>query len=357
MEPAPAREEFVSKLLLSDEAVLALGVRPSDVEQYRRLHYQNAFGIDAWYDRLSERTFRTVFVPISLDTARAILDTHRGRPADAAVLGPLEAALETAISGFPGGAFVKLATRSPKDVPIYDFGNAELRRRLDERLATVPEQLPELERQNLEVAAFVAASQEVLRVYNGRDALSLLLRSTRVAEDLSKAAHFVAQNPPLAVCVREWVPEVVAHPEGEFRCFVASNRLNAVTQYYSFCLFPIVVEKQDELKVALQAFFDAHLKEAFATHESYVFDVWVGFDASPLRILVVELNPFHIGAGTGLFSWRLDRHLFLHGVEGGGFELRIAQQVEENPYEVLPTRWKDYILKKREERETKCTCQ
>lgn len=146
---------------------------------------------------------------------------------------------------------------------------------------------------------------------------------------------------------------------------MGNNRLNAVSQYYCFCLFPEIVAKQKELAAALQRFFDEHLKTPFASHGSYVVDFWIDF--ADLSVLVVELNPFHIGAGlccclffpcslifgakgAALFSWREDRALFLHGPAGGaGFELRVATRLEERPFDILPARWAEYIRGRRQQ--------
>jgi hypothetical protein len=85
------------------------------------------------------------------------------------------------------------------------------------------------------------------------------------------------------------------------------------------------------------------LQPALSQHQSYIFDLWIDFSDPDLKMLLVELNPFHIGAGAGLFSWRQDRELFLHGPSEGGFELRMALKTEEDPYAILPGRWRTFI--------------
>ena len=77
------------------------------------------------------------------------------------------------------------------------------------------------------------------------------------------------------IVVREWVDKVIDQPQGEFRAFVGNNRLNAVSQYYSFCLFPEVVDHQTQLCKALQRLFDERLRACFESHESYIVDLWV----------------------------------------------------------------------------------
>ncbi len=165
------------------------------VELYRRMHYQNSFSVTSWYGEAMEpHTFRSSFVRVAPATARALLDASRDKPHDEAALGQLARDVTAAMGRLSGsGFFVKLNTRSAKDVPLYDFDNTALQAKVDEWLDKAAERAAgksELERQNLEVAAFVAASQEVLRVTSGEEAVALLRRSTRIAEDLTKQLRF-----------------------------------------------------------------------------------------------------------------------------------------------------------------------
>ena len=53
------------------------GIRPCDVEIYRRKHYTAQFGIDTWYDTpLKEHTFKTEMLPLAIEEAQAIVDTY-----------------------------------------------------------------------------------------------------------------------------------------------------------------------------------------------------------------------------------------------------------------------------------------
>ena len=71
--------EFTSELLLSDEEIMKLGVKKEDCELYRRKHYQNAFGIDTWYDKLEEHTFETIMIELSYDEAQAMVFSYLER--------------------------------------------------------------------------------------------------------------------------------------------------------------------------------------------------------------------------------------------------------------------------------------
>lgn len=166
-------KSFESKLLMSDDEILALGVRPSDVEQFRRMRYQDSFGISSWYDALKEKTFPSSFLPLSYQQGRAIYDVHllKAQPTEdqKKEFSLLEKLLDDAIGGRQ--VFIKLNTRSPKDVPVYDFDNPRVQRAVDESLLEVVKKSPAMEPlvlQNLQVAAFVKATQQCLKISSGK---------------------------------------------------------------------------------------------------------------------------------------------------------------------------------------------
>lgn len=55
--------------------------------------------------------------------------------------------------------------------------------------------------------------------------------------------------------------------------------------------------------------------------------------------MIIELNPFHIGAGACLFSWRNDRERFLNGP----FELRVVEKIPDNSFDMIPLKWQKWI--------------
>jgi len=56
-------------------------------------------------------------------------------------------------------------------------------------------------------------------------------------------------------------------------------------------------------------------------------------------VTIIELNPFHTGAGAGLFSWKDHRELFMNGP----FEFRIVESPPENAKESIPIQWQKFI--------------
>tara|TARA_R110002050_G_scaffold138191_1_gene261886 strand:- start:47 stop:421 length:375 start_codon:yes stop_codon:yes gene_type:complete len=73
----------------------------------------------------------------------------------------------------------------------------------------------------------------------------------------------------------------------------------------------------------------------------------MGFTKNGFRVQVVELNPFHKGAGAALFNWRDHRELFMHGP----FEFRtVGKEYNrtlggpcDGPLSPLPSFWQKYV--------------
>eukprot|EP00026_Physarum_polycephalum_P007911 Phypoly_transcript_07982.p1 GENE.Phypoly_transcript_07982~~Phypoly_transcript_07982.p1 ORF type:complete len:366 (-),score=53.61 Phypoly_transcript_07982:285-1382(-) len=329
---------FASPLLMSDEAILQLGVKPHDVEVFRRRQYQFSFGIHTWYAALAPHTFYTSMFDLSYHEAKAITACHHHRPTEGNHLLDIKTKLDYRLKNFPNGAFIKLDTRSPKDVPVYAFQNETVRKLLDSELEALNR--AQLEDDDVTTAAFVRATNKYMKVTTGEEALNLLVLSDRVSEDLDKALEYGEKLFTGKVVLREWIDEVPEHPEMEFRGFVHKNQLNALTQYFSFVRFPHLVANRDKILARIIAFFESvkHL----ITHESYVIDFFV----LEQKVIIIELNPFHNGAGAGLFSWKADRKLFMEGP----FEFRITDSpaAERVPTDVLPLFWQRYIQEKRQ---------
>jgi len=89
----------------------------------------------------------------------------------------------------------------------------------------------------------------------------------------------------------------------------------------------------------ITSFFNEKVRHKI-THKNYVIDFYVTKDDT---VKVIELNPFHIGAGPGLFSWKDDRELFMNGP----FVFKIIEAPCVDITEVLiPIKWKKQIDQK-----------
>ncbi|KAH3765875.1 Ras subfamily protein [Pelomyxa schiedti] len=337
-----AATKFQSSLLLTDDQIVALGVPRDQAEMYRRKHYQYSFGISTWYEALKEHTFRSSFLSISYDEARAIVNKNRHNVTEAeqAIIDSLQERLELLMkTEYPGGAFMKLNTRSPKDVPLdQDLDCSDLAKSLVELLNAIP---PEKRNNNSETIAFVKATGDWMKCPNSSKVIQLLVESTRVREDLSKCMDFPPALFEASITLREWIPHVPHNPHMEFRGFVYKKNLNALTQYLSFLFFPELVEQKEAIQARICAFHE-EIKTRIP-HESYVIDFYV----TPERVMIIELNPFHSGAGASLFSWKNDREKFMNGP----FEFRIVEEPitnpEEDPLLLVPAKWRNFIVQSR----------
>lgn len=228
--------------------------------------------IENWPARLHALSIRQVDVPLSLIEARALGTNirHFGRWFGVGPPRPIDALgdrLEAALREFPGGAFIRLGSRSGKGT---DFAQAS-----------------------------------GMRVDGRRGALLMLTDgSERIACDLRMALVF---GYPPHVFVREWC----AIPGwAEFRCFMRGRRLVGITQYDCINLGPCteIAGCEDALLDAIRAFFDEFLD---AVHlDDVVFDVFVeptaaGSGRQGVRLL--ELNPFHPKTDACLFRWDRER--------------------------------------------------
>jgi len=325
--------EYTNPNLLTDEEIRELGVREDNIELYRRRHYSESFGIGSWYAQLSFCTFRTESVDLSFDDASAIVEVHYKSELKSAQLQKSYDELIERIDAklkesFPGGAFVKLDTRSPKDVPVYDFENKVIQKLLNDEL----DKLSNINDEDSQTAAFVIATNRYLKITSGAQAVKLLTISTRVSPDLNRALDFGPKLFKAKIILREWDDYVPDHPEMEFRGFVRNNTLNALSQYFSFVRFPYLVKNKELVQKRILDFFES--VKGLIPHESYVIDFLVMKD----KVMIIEFNPFHIGAGACLFSWSTDRDIIMNGP----FQFRITEKSHE-AFEMCPAQWQRYI--------------
>jgi len=209
--------------------IAGLGLRVDQVEEYRREYYRQSYNVHSWYEALKPHTFRTISLNITPADGRAVADKQE--PERAATLAALEQRIDGAIRQHFGdtGCFVKLGTRSPKDVPLLDFDNAALQALLHAEMRSQPQLVHDL---NHRIWAFIRAGSKALRVTSGAQALHLLTRSERVREDLNRQLAFPDPLFQGEIVLREWLPELAERPEYEFRGFVNEGRLNALTMYF-----------------------------------------------------------------------------------------------------------------------------
>lgn len=283
------------------------GALSFDSEHKRRAE-NLAFDIDAWYPRLRSFTFPTVFVPLTLEEAHAIVHCYReciqGRrgtltPVDAGVLRELERRLDVALQedALQGCAFPRLCGRSLKDADVLRPERAL--RQFEERLASLQASSAG---GSLEMQALL--SVEWMRVESGAETLSLLVSSERAFVDLN---DWIQYGEPEQVALRRWQPQLTQ--DWEFRIFVHEGRLTAISQYEHYCHYPALAPVKARLEEMIVDFWQ--LMHDSVGAESYVADL--GYLRDEDRILLVELGPFLNCTGTSCFNWTRDAEVLRHG--------------------------------------------
>jgi hypothetical protein len=308
--------------------------------------------VDKWYDQISDCTFRSHFVTITEDEGREIIRhwrANQGATVEVSTLdrlSDLAARIDTAIRNHfspEAGVFVKLSTRSPKD-SFTVFRKAEIA--FTARLDADGNVMGTHEGVSRDNSRLVAFSEEMVRaaaVHNGHEALTILLDSWRVAEDLIYAIEEGDSSKPVTVVIREWFPEMT--PLCEFRAFIWDRRMNAVGQYWHSLYFPSLQDPALRANIAqdLHTFFEK-IGPSLPVPNSMLDLAWLG----PGRVLLVEVNPLAEGLGsfrgsTGLFDYYKDADLLQGRLP---FELRVREKEEERRtlINIMNPEWRRIVL-------------
>lgn len=120
--------------------------------------------------------------------------------------------------------------------------------------------------------------------------------------------------------LRQWKD---IHPAMEFRCFVRSNQLVAISQRDCSTFYPFLPGLEESATKAIVQFFERKLQGKFFDEDNYVFDVYIDADGSSTdaasvarqNILLVDINPYEPGVtDSSLFTWSEIESLTLDAV-------------------------------------------
>lgn len=158
-------------------------------------------------------------------------------------------------------------------------------------------------------------NERSLLVRNFTDVVYLLKASTRVLIDLTKPfGEDMELEKPLIV-LKKWF---VYARHREFRVFVVNPNIFAITSRY--CDVPCSLTR-DEVRDLIEPF----IRDAVNNfpHEKVIFDVYI---SPKLRVHIVDIQPWHETADTGMFIWGE-----MHGLTKS--ETRICTVVQIRPVE------------------------
>jgi hypothetical protein len=333
----------------------------------REYFFQSA--VDKWYEDLKDVTFESEFLSMTKEEALTIIhywNDYSSKsnepitqiPESLHSLGErIDHCIKEKFSHFPA-VFVKLSTRSPKDSKTV-FRNAQesFRKRLDSdgniiHSSSSSSDTPTTSKYNERLIAFSEEMTKANAVHTGREALTILLDSWRVAEDLMYAlglefstedqrlvnSHSVTTNPTdsrqetpqiqkefsISLVIRGWNPAILPHTE--FRGFVWNSSLNCLGQYYHSLYYPQLLPLKEQIANDCLQFFNNRLKNSLPVPNAMLDLVWLG----PGNILLIEINPLMEGLGsfkgsTGLFDYYQDSDLLQGKLP---FEIRIREEEE-----------------------------
>jgi hypothetical protein len=282
-------------------------------------------GVDEWYEKINQLTFRSEFILLSKEEAHVIIknwknvtstsDESHAIPLE---LGNLALRIDDVIQNHFNsneGVFVKLSTRSPKDSKTI-FRNASISFR-DRVTEPRPDDITLRASSSEDNYRMIVMSEEMLQsclVHTGHDAVTILCDSQRVAEDLmyayeekeERCSDTRSEEYQISIVIRAWDSRVL--PKCEFRGFVWDRHLNCLGQYWHSLFFPHLQgpEIQRQISEDCLRFFDG-IKDSLPIPNAMLDLAWFG----PGEVLLIEVNPLKEGLGsfrgsTGLFDFYSD---------------------------------------------------
>jgi hypothetical protein len=208
------------------------------------------------------------------------------------------------IAEFGGRAFVKLGSRSPKDVTW-----------------THPRTLGAVQ-PPVTLEKLYRAQIDCMAVDSFDAAAELLMQSTRVLFDLQ--LDLAGPDTHTSIVVRPWLDIPLSC---EWRGFVFGRKLRALSQYFCDLCFPDI---NRDVGGAIAEFFA--LLAPVLPVDDCIADFVVLRDG---RVLLLELNQWATTTGSGCFDWSVDEQILKHS------SALVVRVVEEQPVVTnLPAEWK-----------------
>uniref|UniRef100_A0A6U3T2K3 Cell division cycle protein 123 homolog n=1 Tax=Ditylum brightwellii TaxID=49249 RepID=A0A6U3T2K3_9STRA len=310
-------------------------------------------GVDKWYNQLKECTFKSDFVLLLPDEVNSIIRNWKALkdatkenssiPPTKHIPDQLNSLVEridnsiqthfhaSSTLSAQGKVFIKLSSRSPKDSKTILKRASERYEKIDTSKYTLNDRL----------SLFSELMLKCSCVSSGKEAVTIMLDSCRIAEDLmaaySEDDHVLKYN--VSIVVRGWDSRI--SPKCEFRGFVIDRKLTCIGQYWHHLRFPELDDIKEQVGKDCLEFFET-LKEHLPVPNAMLDFAWLG----PGKVILIEVNPLADGLGsfrgsTGLFGYEED---VLQGK--ASFEVRLCTkeaQKHELQY-VMDPEWRKILL-------------
>jgi len=259
--------------------------------------------IEQWYDALKDVTYETVFLPITIEEGKAMVEIYDSKDTGASVspqlnetIRAMTSKLQTVMNKYESGCFIKLSSRSAKDSSISSDRTKNIFRKL---INEVPN--PTL---NDKLIAINRAHILALQLTDAKEVVDMFLGSERINSDLKLALDY-SHNWTQDFVIREFVPVPI---EFEFRAFVVNNQLRGMCQYYHYMYFPRLVDNKVLIDQLVHKKFEEIKDLVPIPDKTYVIDWAVDLDRQ--KVYIIELNPFgdYEGMGTSPSMFKLHEH-------------------------------------------------
>jgi len=141
-----------------------------------------------------------------------------------------------------------------------------------------------------------------LKCSSFNDICLLLKSSDFITHDLTKPYEhcndslFTQPKDQYELVLRRYIDII---PGMEFRCFVKSNKLIAISQRHHATYFDYLLPLRDNLENDILNFYNANIKSKFAD-SNFVFDI---YKSKSGRIQLVDFNPFGKLTDSLLYDW------------------------------------------------------
>lgn len=300
------------------------------------------FYIDKWVDIIKEFTFRTEMLELSREEAQAIVNFYdykyfskeNGQFSDKNILLNLQERINNLLENKnlkESGCFVKCSFRSTKEgLPlrgnkVHQYFEEEVLRlnsvwKYEDCLDRVTE---EDFQGNIKWISKCRALERLLKCQTAEECLNLILTSSRLYEDMKNVLKYdnltkdeleSVKHTKLDWSIKLFFREFDDGIEGinEYRCFVHKNKLNAITQYNFPLFLPFLQSHENRVKIKnlLVEFWKKNVEHSLSFLENYVVDFAIKNEQD---VVIIELNPFVLSCGTGMFNWVKD-HDTLYGL-------------------------------------------
>ena len=247
--------------------------------------------LQRWYPYLKPFTAETKLLPLSRETAQAMLKGCERRRKKGNTTEEHERLLAVLLTDMQAlmtePCFAKLSARSCKDSILR---SQHFKRVLSEQTKDLgAESTP-----NDYLTAYVRAQCFAMRRDKAEDVLEDMLESRRIYEDLTLAT--LEKDFSLDIVFRKW--DLALVPEYEIRVFINDSKVCAMSQYYSSVYVPRLHLQKHEIEARVLKFLEGVVKVVPLTN--YVVDVGMSENDT---LSIVELNPPAPRSGPSLFTW------------------------------------------------------